>query len=64
MANPSKSQDTVETRPHVYKGRPREDRRGFDLMSDNLPFRLWYAEPNAVNNAVDYAEHRSRHIML
>ncbi len=45
---------------HVYEVSPRKDRRGFDLMSDTLPFRLWYAEPNAVNNAVDYAEHRSR----
>ena len=35
------------------------------LHPNALPFgRLWYAEPNAVNNAVDYAEHRSRHIML
>jgi hypothetical protein len=26
-----------------------------------LPFgRLWYAEPNAVSNAIGYAEHRSR----
>jgi hypothetical protein len=35
--------------PHVYKVRPLKDRRGFDLISDALPFRrLWYAEPNAV----------------
>ncbi len=34
---------------------------GFDLISDALPFgRLWYAKPNAVNNAVDYAKFRSR----
>jgi hypothetical protein len=27
-------------------------RRGFDLISDALPFgRLWYGEPNAVTNA-------------
>jgi hypothetical protein len=30
---------------HVYEVRPRRDRRGFDLISDALPFgRLWYAE--------------------
>jgi hypothetical protein len=33
----------------------------FDLISDALPFgRLWYGEPNAVSNAIGYAEHRSR----
>jgi hypothetical protein len=37
------------------------DRRGVDLISDALPFgRLWYDEPNAVANAIGYAEHRSR----
>jgi hypothetical protein len=26
-------------------------------MSDALPFgRLWYAEPNAINNAIGYAQ--------
>ncbi|MGC1323703.1 MAG: hypothetical protein WA849_16105 [Candidatus Udaeobacter sp.] len=46
---------------HVYKVRPRKDRRGFDLMSDALPFgRLWYGGPNAVSNAIGYARHRSR----
>jgi hypothetical protein len=45
----------------VYEVRPRKDRCGFDLMSDVLPFgRLWYGEPNAVSNAIDYAKHRSR----
>jgi hypothetical protein len=25
------------------------------------PFgRLWYGEPNAISNAIDYAKHRSR----
>jgi len=29
--------------------------------SDALPFgRLWYGGPNAVANAIGYAEHRSR----
>jgi len=46
---------------HVYEVRPRKDHRGLDLISDALPFgRLWYGEPNAVNNAIGYAEHRSR----
>jgi hypothetical protein len=46
---------------HVYEVRPRKDHRGVDLISDALPFgRLWYGEPNAVSNAVDYAKHRSR----
>ena len=51
---------TKSVQVHVYEVRPRKDRRGFDLMSDSLPFRLWYAKPSAVNNAVDYAKHRSR----
>jgi hypothetical protein len=50
------------TRPlHVYEVRPRKDHRGFDLISDVLPFgRLWYAEPNAVSNAIGYAKIFSR----
>ena len=35
--------------------------RGFDLISDALPFgRLWYEGPNAVTNATGYAMHDSR----
>jgi len=46
---------------HVYEVRPRKDHRGVNLISDKLPFgRLWYGEPNAVNNAIDYAKFRSR----
>ncbi len=46
---------------HVYEVRPRKDHRGFDLISDTLPFgRLWYAEPNAVTNAISYAKFLSR----
>lgn len=46
---------------HLYEVRPRRDKRGVDLISDALHFgRLWYAEPNAVSNAIGYAEHRSR----
>jgi hypothetical protein len=49
------------TAVHVYAVRPRKDKRGVDLISDALPFgRLWYGEPDAVSNAVDYAKHRSR----
>ena len=41
--------------------RPRKDHRGVDLISDALPFgRLWYGEPGAVGNAIDYARFRSR----
>jgi len=47
--------------PHAYEVRPCKDKRGVDLISDALPFgRLWYGEPNAATNAVDYAKFRSR----
>jgi len=37
---------------HVYEVRRRKDKRGFDLISDVLPFgRLWYGEPNAISYA-------------
>jgi hypothetical protein len=46
---------------HVYAIRPRKDKRGFDLISDALPFgRLWYAEPDAISNAIAYAKFYSR----
>src|ERR1043166_1019390 len=46
---------------HIYEVRPPKDPRGVDLISDVLPFgRLWYGGPNAVANAIGYAEHRSR----
>ena len=46
---------------HAYEVRPRKDKRGVDLISDALPFgALWYGEPNAISNAVDYAKFRSR----
>jgi hypothetical protein len=46
---------------HVYEVRPRSDKRGVDLISDALAFGpLWYGEPNAVTNAVDYAKFYSR----
>ncbi len=47
---------------HIYEVRPRKDRRGFDLISDALPFGgLWYTEPN---DAVEYAKFFSRSMML
>ena len=46
---------------HRYEIHPRKDKRGVDLISDALPFgRLWYDGPNAVTNAIGYAEFRSR----
>jgi len=43
---------------HIYEVRPRKDRRGFDLISDALPFGgLWYL---LVRDATEYAEHDSR----
>jgi hypothetical protein len=46
---------------HVYEIRPRKDKRGFDLISDVLPFgRLWYGETDAISNAINYAKFRSR----
>jgi hypothetical protein len=43
---------------HIYEVRPRKDKRGFDLISDRLPFgRLWYLK---TADAVDYAKFYSR----
>ena len=40
---------------------PAQRQRGVDLISDALPFgRLWYGEPNAASNAVDYVKFFSR----
>ncbi len=45
---------------HICEVRPRKDKR-VDLISGALPFGgLWYCEPNAVSNAVDYAKFYSR----
>ena len=42
----------------IYKVRPRADRRGFDLISEALPFgRLWY---NDAESAAGYAKFFSR----
>jgi hypothetical protein len=46
------------TAAHVYEVRPRKEKRGFDLISDALPFgRLWYTKPD---DAVSYAKSFSR----
>ena len=46
---------------HVYEVRPRKNHRGVDLISGMLPFgRLCYDGPEAVANAIGYAQHRSR----
>jgi hypothetical protein len=43
---------------HIYEVRPRRDKRGFDLISDTLPFgRLSYQDADA---AVGYAQIYSR----
>ena len=56
----SLAQPTAVCSTHVYEVRPRKDNRGVDLISDALPFgRLWYDGPNAVANAIGYAEHYS-----
>ena len=45
---------------HTYDVWPRNDGRGVDLISDQLPFgKLWYDGPSAVVNAIEYALHRS-----
>jgi hypothetical protein len=43
---------------HVYEVPPPKDRRGFDLISEALPFgRLWYQHAGA---AIGYAKFYSR----
>ena len=45
----------------VYEIRPREDRDGFDLISDRLQYGpIWYAGPDAIRCAVAYAKYCSR----
>ena len=46
---------------YMFTEWPRKDRRGVVLISDALPFgRVWYGEPSAVSNAIEYAKFRSR----
>ena len=45
---------------HVHEVIPRNDHRGFNLISDALTFgQLWY-EPRAISNAIGYAKFHSR----
>jgi hypothetical protein len=47
----------IDDSAHIYEVRPRKDHRGVTLISDALPFgRLWYAEPDAISNAIGYAK--------
>jgi hypothetical protein len=49
---------SATTPTHVYDVRPRSDKRGFDLISDVLPFgRLWYEQ---APHAIEYAKFYSR----
>jgi hypothetical protein len=58
---PNRWPGTMTSSQHVYEIRPRKDKHGVDLISDALPFgRLWYAEPNAISNAVGFAKFFSR----
>ena len=42
---------------YIYEICPRADKRGFDLISDALPYSpLWYRGPNAIRDAIDYAK--------
>ena len=49
---------TVLPSPHAYEVRPRADKRGFDLISEALPFgKLWYCK---ADDAIGYAKFYSR----
>jgi hypothetical protein len=53
--------ENIAVRGKLSSSHPRKDHRGVDLISDALPFgRLWYAEPNAVSNAIGYSVHCSQ----
>ena len=56
----------MQSTMHIYEVRHRKDHRGVDLISDVLPSgHFWYAEPDAVSNAIDYAKFRpAAHIAL
>jgi len=49
-----------QRRAQFMKSGP-SNKRGFDLISDALPFgRLWYGEPNAISNTTGYAKFYGR----
>jgi hypothetical protein len=46
---------------NAYEIRPREDRRGLDLIGDCLPLGLlWFEGPEAIDDAIYYARLFSR----
>jgi hypothetical protein len=46
---------------HTYEMRPRNDKRGVNLISGALSFGcLWYAEPDAIANGINHAKYYSR----
>ena len=52
---------SATSRQDFYEIRPRENRDGFDLVSDRLRYGpIWYAGPDAVRRAVAYAKYCSR----
>jgi hypothetical protein len=52
---------TMASSQHVYEIRPREDRRGFDLIGDCLPLGLlWFEGAEAIGDAIYYAKFFSR----
>jgi hypothetical protein len=54
----------VRETEHVYEVRPRNDKRGVDLISDVLPFSsLWYGEPDAIRNAIGYSKFTAVHMI-
>jgi hypothetical protein len=47
----------------IYELRLRNDRDGFDLMSDSFRCSaIWYSGPDAVRHAVAFARYRSRRL--
>jgi hypothetical protein len=55
------SSGTMASSQHVYEIRPREDRRGFDLIGDCLPLGLlWFEGSDAIGDAIYYAKFFSR----
>jgi hypothetical protein len=51
-------------RAHLYEVRPRRDKRGFDLISEALPFGgLWYTQASdAIDSSKVYS--RSHHAVI
>jgi hypothetical protein len=56
-----KNKDDTRAAPKKDNAAKATNSRAVCLISDALPFgRLWYAEPNAISNAIGYAKFRSR----